>query len=165
MTIKAFKSGTLIIPEADDLPGRFVRQGEILGYIVDQLPSTVRMVVSQDHIGQLRQNIDNIRIRFASDPSQEFTARITRQAPEATNQLPSEVLSISGGGPFIPRSDSNNPLMTQQKLFLVDLSFDPQQQNIPFGTRAYVRIDHGGEPLVTQMMRRVRQVFLRQFNV
>lgn len=165
MSINAFKAGTLILPEADDLPGRFVRQGELLGYILDQAPSTIRMVVSQDHIGQLRQHVDNIKVRFASHVNREYPAEIIRQSPEAVNQLPSAALSTEGGGLFIVQPDSKNDLLVQQKIFLVDLKFDPQQHTIPLGTRAYVRIDHGGEPLATQVYRRVRQVFLRQFNV
>lgn len=165
MSINAFKAGTLILPEADDLPGRFVRQGELLGYILDQAPSTIRMVVSQDHIGQLRQHVDNIKVRFASHVNREYPAEIIRQSPEAVNQLPSAALSTEGGGLFIVQPDSKNDLLVQQKIFLVDLKFDPQQRTIPLGTRAYVRIDHGGEPLATQVYRRVRQVFLRQFNV
>ncbi len=165
MSIKADTSGTLIIPQADDLPGRFVHQGEVLGYIIDKPPNTVHMAVSQDHIGQLRQRIKDIRIRFANDSEREYSASIISQSPEATARLPHAALSTAGGGPFIVSGDSENPLLTLQKVFLVDLRFDPQQQHIPFGTRAYVRIDHGGEALATQIMRRVRQVFLRQFNV
>ncbi len=165
MSIIAFRSGTLILPQEDDLPGRFVRQGELLGYILEGQPSTLRMAVSQDHIGQLRQHIDNIKIRFATDIAREYTGKIIRQAPEATNQLPSAALSTRGGGKFMVKPDSKNDLLVQQKVFLVDLQFDSQQQHIALGTRAYVRIDHGGEPLATQLFRRVRQVFLRQFSV
>lgn len=165
MSITAFKSGTLFLPQAADLPGRFIRQGELLGYIMNQQTSIIRMAVTQDHIGQLRQNIDDIKIRFASDSGREYSARIIRQAPEGTNQLPSAALSTQGGGRFIVRPDSKNQLMIQQKVFLVDLQFDSRQQSIPLGSRAYVRIHHGGEPLARQIFRRIRQVFLRQFNV
>lgn len=165
MSITAFKGGTLILPQAEDLPGRFIKQGELLGYILAQQASTIRMAVTQEHIGQLRQNIKDIKIRFASDINREYSATIIRQAPEATNQLPSAALSTQGGGQFIVRPDSENPLLIQQKVFLVDLQFDSRQQNMPLGTRAYVRIHHGGEPLARQVFRRVRQVFLRQFNV
>ncbi|RKZ90536.1 MAG: hypothetical protein DRQ43_11185 [Gammaproteobacteria bacterium] len=165
MSITAFKSGTLYLIQADDLPDRFIRQGELLGYIMDQKLSTVRMAVTQDHIGQLRQNIEDIKIRFASDAGREYSATITRQAPEGTNQLPSAALSTRGGGQFIATPGRNNELIVQQKVFIVDLHFDNQQQNIPLGSRAYVRINHGGEPLATQIYRRVRQIFLRQFNV
>jgi putative peptide zinc metalloprotease protein len=51
-----------------------------------------------------------------------------------------------------------------QRVFLVDLNFTPND-NIPLGTRAFVRISHGGEALSKQWYRRIRQIFLRQFNV
>lgn len=165
MSITAFKSGTLHIPDADDLPGRFIHQGELLGYILDKPPTTIRMAVSQDHIGQLRQHIQEIKVRFASNIEQEYSAHIIRQAPEGINQLPSAALSTLGGGQFIITPENEQQLLTRKKIFVVDLQFDPQQQHIPLGSRAYVRINHGGEPLAQQLFRHIRQVFLRQFNV
>ncbi len=165
MTITARSAGTLIIPEADDLQGRFVLQGELLGYIRDKPLSKVRVVVSQDNISQLREHVEDIRIRFASNINQEYQAKIIRQAPEATNQLPSAVLSTSGGGKYLVMPDDENKLHVKHKVFVVDLEFDPEQQQIDLGTRAHVRIYHGGEPLATQVYRRIRQLFLRQFNV
>ncbi len=165
MSVTAFKSGEILLPEADDLPGRFIRQGELLGYILDKEPPTIRMAVSQDNIGQLRQRIEGISIKLASDPGRAYDAEIIRQAPEATNQLPSTALATIGGGKFILNPDSKDQLMSLQKVFLVDLSFNQTPQNILLGTRAYVRIDHGGEPLARQWFRRIRQTFLRQFNV
>ncbi len=165
MSVTAFKSGKILLPEAEDLPGRFVRQGELLGYILDKQPPTIRMAVSQDNIGQLRQNIEGITIRLASDPHRDYSAEIIRQAPEATNQLPSAALTTIGGGKFIINPDSKDQLSSLQKVFLVDLRFDPMQQNLLLGTRAYIRIDHGGEALASQWYRRMRQTFLRQFNV
>jgi putative peptide zinc metalloprotease protein len=165
MSVDAFKSGDLILLEADDLPGRFVRKGDLLGYIIDDEQPTIRMAVSQDHIGQLRQIVTDIKVRFASAPDQDFDARILRQAPEATNRLPSAALATTGGGPFIVTPDSTNQMETREKVFLVDLKPDFQGQQIPLGTRAYVRVNHGSEALASQWYRRLRQVFLRQFNV
>jgi len=165
MAVTTFKSGKILLPEADDLPGRFIRQGELLGYILGNEPPTIRMAVHQDNIGQLRQRIEGISIRLASDPRRAYDAEIIRQAPEGTNQLPSTALTTIGGGKFIVNPDSRDKLTALQKVFLVDLSFDPLSQNILLGTRAYVRIDHGGEPLAMQWFRRIRQTFLRQFNV
>jgi putative peptide zinc metalloprotease protein len=165
MSVAAFKSGELVLLDADDLPGRFLRKGDLLGYIIDDEQPTVRMVVSQDHIGQLRQMVTNIKIRFASEPGRDFNARILRQAPEATNHLPSAALATSGGGPFIVTPDKENKLETEEKVFLVDLETDFEGHQIPLGTRAYVRVNHGSEALASQWYRRLRQVFLRQFNV
>ena len=165
MSVTAFKSGNILLTEAGDLPGRFIRQGELLGYILDDQPPTIRMAISQDNIGQLGQSIDNITVRLASDPHRDYNAEIIRQAPEATNQLPSAALSTAGGGRFIIDPDSEGELISLQKVFVVDLGFNPVKQNIPLGIRAYVRIDHGGEALARQWFRRIRQTFLRQFNV
>ena len=165
MSVDAFKNGRLMLLEADDLPGRFLRKGDLLGYILDDEPPTVRMAVSQDHIGQLRQRIDDIRVRFASDPEREFDAKLLRQAPEATSRLPSAALATSGGGRFIVTPGSESELLATEKVFLVDLQPDFEGHEIPLGTRAWVRLDHGSEALASQWYRRLRQVFLRQFNV
>jgi len=125
----------------------------------------VRMAVSQDHIGQLRQKVVDIKIRFASKPHQDFSARILRQSPEATNQLPSAALATTGGGKFVVAPDESNQMVTREKVFLVDLQPDLNGERVPLGTRAYVRVNHGGEALASQWYRRLRQVFLRQFNV
>ena len=165
MSVEAFKNGQLVLLEADDLPGRFLRKGDLLGYIIDDELPTVRMAVSQDHIGQLRERVSDIKIRFASHPGRDFDASILRQAPEATNRLPSAALATSGGGPFIATTSGKNELETLEKVFLVDLEPDFQGQYIPLGTRAYVRVNHGSETLADQWYRRLRQVFLRQLNV
>ena len=165
MEVMAFKDGRSYIPEADDLPGSFIRKGELIGYILDSNASIVRMVVRQDHIGQLRERVENIEIRFANDIWKAVDATIIRQSPEGTNQLPSRALSTQGGGSFVLSPDGGEQLLVSEKVFLVDLEFASGAEEIPLGTRAYVRIDHGNEPIATQIIRRVRQIFLRQLNV
>ena len=66
---------------------------------------------------------------------------------------------------LIVTADSENQLETEEKVFLVDLEPDFEGSEIPLGTRAFVRINHGSEALASQWYRRLRQVFLRQFNV
>lgn len=165
MTIKACKSGQLLIPDADDLPGRYIHQGEIIGYVLDDSKPTIRMVVTQDNIGQVREGVVDIKVRLINTLNDEYDATIIRQAPEATNKLPSSALAIIGGGKIQIDPKNEKELMTLQKIFWADLSFNPKDKNIPLGTRAFVRINHGGEPLSMQWYRRIRQAFLRQFNV
>lgn len=165
MSVEAFKNGELVLLGASDLPGRFLRKGDLLGYILDHEQPTVRMAVSQNDIGRLREQVVNVKVRFASEPQREFDASILRQSPEATNQLPDAALSTLGGGPFMAGSNPNSELDSAQKVFLVDLKPDYRGFEISPGTRAYVRVDHGSETLVSQWLRSLRQVFLRQFNV
>jgi len=164
MIISAAKSGYILLPDVDDLTGSYLRQGELIGYILDEQPPTIRMVVTQDNIGLLRQGIPEINVRLVSDPYRDYPARIIRLAPEATNTLPSPALATTGGGKIRVNTENEQDMQTLQKIFLVDLDFSPPK-NLPIGMRAYVRINHGGESIMTQLYRRVRQVFLRQFNV
>ena len=158
-------SGRVLLLESDDLVGRFVRKGEPLGYILSEQPSTIRMVVTQDDIGQLRQSIVDIRVRFANDLKHERYANVIRQTPEAVNQLPSGALSTHGGGKIIVKPPLNDDFIAIEKIFLVDLIFAANGLDIPLGTRVYIRINHGSEALAKQLYRRIKQVFLRQFNV
>ncbi|MEQ1528746.1 MAG: hypothetical protein ABL925_05465, partial [Methylococcales bacterium] len=103
--------------------------------------------------------------RLANALDQEYVGTIIRQAPQATNKLPSMALGTGGGGKITMAAENAKDLLALQKFFLVDLKLEAQQLNIPIGMRAYVRINHGGEPLAKQWYRRIRQVFLRQFNV
>ncbi len=165
MSVDAFKDGRLVLLGSDDLPGKFLRKGDLLGYVLDDEQPTVRMAVSQEYIGQLRDEVVDVRVRFASNPGREFSAEIIRQAPEATNRLPSAALATSGGGKFMVKPGTPDELIAGNKVFVVDLKPDFEGEDVLLGTRAYVRVDHGSEALATQWYRRLRQVFLRQFNV
>ena len=121
MWVKAGKSGKVFLPEAD-LLGRLIRKGDLLGYVLsDDQGLTVRMAVAQNNIGQLRDHVDSVAVRFASEPDATYTAMITRQAPEATNQIPSDALSIHGGGKFIADPNAANHRTITEK-YAVDLA-------------------------------------------
>ena len=166
LVIKSAKQGYVLLPEIDDLPGRFVHHGESIGYVVNNNESpTIRMAVLQENIGQLRESIADIKVRLISAPGREYAATMIRQTPEATHKVPSATLTTLGGGKIAVDPNNKKELLALQKIFLVDLRFNPTKKDIPIGTRAFVRINHGGEPLSVQWFRRIRQAFLRHFNV
>ena len=164
MSIKSLKNGKVVLPKADDIPGRYIRQGELLGFIVSNEPPTIRLAVSQENIGQVRHSVLDINVKLANDLSKNYKASIIRQAPEASNQLPSAALTTKGGGRFINSPDQKDDRISLDKVFLMDLNFHSSPVDLPLGTRAYVRFSHASEPLAFQWYRRIRQVFLRQFN-
>jgi putative peptide zinc metalloprotease protein len=165
MLVKSKKNGTLIIPEANDVPGKYIHKGELIGYVLDDSLPTVRAVVTQDNIGQVRKHIAAVEIRLVNQLSQIIPAKITRIAPKATNYLPSAALASTGGGKIAVIANHPDEPKAREKVFHVDLEFPAQQQALPIGARVYVRFDHGSEPLATQWYRSIRQVFLRQFSV
>jgi putative peptide zinc metalloprotease protein len=165
MQVKSATQGQLLIPNADDLPGQFLKQGDLIGYVINNSLPIVRTLVKQGDMGKLRARTDRVQIRLANHMKQIISAKIIRETPEATNRLPSAALSTSAGGKMILDPEKSEELITLDKFFLVDVEFSPLDSNILIGTRAYVRFDHGGEPLAKQWYRSIRQLFLRQFNV
>ena len=165
MQIVSNKAGKLLIPEVEDLTGRFLRKGEIIGYVIDDALPTVRVVVAQSDIGQIQQQVIAVQIRLVNKPEQVIPAKIIRRAPEATNNLPSAALATINGGKIPIDPDFKDELKTQEKVFQIDLEFNPSSTIAEIGQRVYVRFDHGSESLGQQWYRSLRQVFLRQFNV
>lgn len=158
-------AGALKLARPQDLPQRFVKKGELLGYIVDGPPRLVRVVVSQDDIALVREAHDEVQVKVADRLEQTYSARLIREVPGAHEQLPSKALSLEGGGQH--GTDPRDPqgLKTLQRLFQFDLELPPEVGALHIGTRVYVRFQHRAEPLAKQWGRRLRQLFLSRFNV
>lgn len=161
----AADSGRFILPGADDLPGRFVHQGDLLGYVIDDHDPVVRVVVPQSQVDLVRQRTWRTDVRFADAIGHVFPAEIVREVPAAVTALPSLALSTQGGGEIAldpAHSDAPKALETQ---FQFDIRVAQSGSALLLGNRVHVRFDHGYEPIAWRLARSLRQLFLRQFNV
>jgi putative peptide zinc metalloprotease protein len=165
LTICSSGGGKFVVPTAQDLPGRFVRRGELLGYVVDRSAITARVVVSQSDIDLVRQRTVGVKVRLAETIAEILPAVVNRELPAATDQLPSKTLSQEGGGEIAIDPRDMQGVKAFQKIFLFDLELPAQARLYTVGGRIYVRFDHGWEPLVWRWYRSARQLFLRRFNV
>lgn len=163
LEVRAPVEGRLVLALADDLPARFVRQGQDLAYIVDGSQMTARVVVPQQDIDLVRSRTRAIEVRLTEDLGEIMQARIRREVPAATATLPNLALSLDGGGKVALDPREKNP-RALQKFFDFEISL-PARQDVHIGSRIYVRFDHGSEPLAFQWYRSLRQVFLKQLNV
>jgi putative peptide zinc metalloprotease protein len=165
LTVRSASSGTFIVPMAQDLPGRFVKRGELLGYVLDRSTITARVVVSQSDVDFVRQRTQKVQARFPEKIAEGLPALLRREVPAATDQLPGRALSQEGGGEIA--IDPRDMMGTKafQKIFLFDLELPTYEGLYNVGGRVHVRFDHGKEPLVWRLYRGVRQLFLRRFNI
>jgi putative peptide zinc metalloprotease protein len=150
---------------ARDLPGRFVRRGGLLGYVVDRSRVTARVVVSQSDVDFVRQHTLGVKIRLPEKIAETAPAVLRREVPAATDQLPGRALSQEGGGEIAIDPRDTLGVKAFQKVFLFDLELPGHAGLVHVGGRVYVRFDHGLEPLVWRWYRGARQLFLRRFNV
>ncbi|MBU0944677.1 MAG: PqqD family peptide modification chaperone [Proteobacteria bacterium] len=165
LTIHSPNQGLFILPEARNLPGRFVEQGALLGYIMGASESTVLVVVSQSDIALVRERTRHVSLRLAGRLGTPLTATINREIPAASGTLPSAVLGSTGGGNIPVNPADPHGLQTLTKTFQFEIKLPLQKEALRIGERAYVLFDHGYEPIALQWLRSLRQLFLRQFHV
>jgi putative peptide zinc metalloprotease protein len=158
-------AGTFVVPMPEDLPDRFVRKGDLIGYLLEGPEVTVRTIVSQDLIDMVRSRTERVDVRLAEALDEPVPATFLRVVPGATERLPSRVLGTVGGG-RIPTDPSDfEGLTAMEKLFQIDLGLPVSSGGAYLGGRAYVRFDHGWVPLGVQWYVQLRQLFLSRFDV
>jgi putative peptide zinc metalloprotease protein len=165
LSIKSQADGTLIVPMEEDFPGKFVRQGEMVAYVVEPSIAQVRLVIPQSDVDFVRQRTRKVQVRFADNIDTKIWAVIKREVPGATDRLPSSALGSAGGGEVAidPRDAQGKTAFQHIFEFELELSDPLQIQN--FGGRVFVRFNHGFEPLAKQIYRGLRRLFLRRLNI
>ena len=165
LTVRSLTDGIFLSPMAQDLPGRFVRRGELLGYVVDRSMISARVVVTQEDVDFVRQKNQGVQIQLPEKIGKVVPVAIKREVPAATDQLPSRTLSQQGGGEIPVNPQDTQGMKAFQTIFMFDLELPEHEKFYPVGGRVYVRFDHGWEPLLWRWYRSARQVFLKRFNV
>jgi putative peptide zinc metalloprotease protein len=167
LLVRSPADGVVLLPSiARDLPGTFVQRGAALAYVNHPSRVTVRVVVPQENVDLVRQRTTGVAVRLAESHERPVTARVVRELPAATADLPSGALSVAGGGGFATDPRAGNSQTAFQSLFQFDLELaDDAAATQRLGGRAYVRFDHGFAPLASQWYRQLRQLLLERLDV
>lgn len=166
LTLRSAIGGRIEIRDARDLEGRFVREGDVVANILPDARPVIRAVVRQADAELLRRGMRSVSVRFAHEIGTVLPARIAREVPGGDTLLPSPALTIDGGGEIaaIPRDDGE--LHAPERLFQFDLALENDAvATLPFGMRAFVRIELEPLPLAWQAGLRLRQLLLATFDV
>lgn len=165
LTIVSPVAGAFVPMQATvDLPGRFLRQGEHIGYVLPAKTASALVLVSQDDVDLVRNRVQRIEVKVASRVYESYAATLRREVPAASDRLVNLALSSAGGGraALDPRQTKEPKTLESWFAFELDL---PQTRALALGEHVYVRFEHGAEPLATRLYRSVRQLFMRQFTV
>ena len=163
LEVRAGVAGTLALPRYADLPGTFVRRGAPIGYVLQSTEMRVRAAVDQDHAHLVRHRTRAVEVRLADAMNTRVPARLGTDVPAATRQLPSPALGERGGGPYLIEPADSDGVRSTEPVLLYDV-FLSNRMLERVGGRAWVRFDHGSEPLAFQLYRRASQLFLKQFD-
>jgi len=160
------RDGTLVIPGASDLPDRFVRKGQLVGYVIDASDRlTARAIVTQDEVDLVRERTRAVQVIASEWEARSATTAVVREVPGGVKSLPSAALGALGGGRIAIDPRDGKGVTTFERVFEFEVELPESAVRAHVGQRASVRFDHGYEPAAFQLYRSIRQVFLRLFNV
>jgi putative peptide zinc metalloprotease protein len=165
LTILSPTSGRFVLSvAAQDLPERYLRKGQEIGYVVPAAAVTARVLVSQDDIDLVRTRTREVRVKLAGRMYETFSATVRRETPAASNSVGNLAMSSVGGGPApLDPQDTKNP-KTLNTWFEFELEL-PATRAFVLGEHVYARFELGPEPLAWRIYRSVRQLFLQRFTI
>lgn len=165
LVVRAGTSGRFTAQVPEDLPGRLLERGALIGYVIDSAHPVVRVLVGQDDIDLIRERRGRVQVRFAQRPAEVFEAAPLLETPAAIDRLPSAVLGREGGGPWAEAPDASGQTRLVQKAFVMDFRVAGAVPGDTVGARVHVRLDHGREAIAWRGLRGLRQLFLRRLDV
>jgi len=165
LTIRSPVSGRFVLSTAAaDMPDRYLRQGQEVGYVVPAATATARVLVSQDDIDLVKTRTRRVQVKLAGRMYDTFDAKIIREVPEASDTVTNLALSSVGGGSAPLDPQDTKKAKTLNTWFEFDLAL-PTTRAFVLGEHVYARFDLGSEPLAWRIYRSIRQLFLRRFAV
>ncbi|MGC9400944.1 site-2 protease family protein [Vibrio genomosp. F10 str. 9ZC157] len=162
LVVYAPSDGEFVMLEESLIIGSHVKKGDPIGEVQLVDYNSVKAVIPMDNIDLVRESLVNVEVRAAHAPFKVSNASIVRLDPGASQTLPSEVLTIEGGGSFAV--EDAEKLTSHQLFYLADIRLANPE---PFygGERVTVRFQHEYQPLFFQVARLVRQTLLRRLDV
>jgi putative peptide zinc metalloprotease protein len=165
LTVLSPTSGTFVLSlPPQDLPERFLRKGQEIGYVVPAETVSARVLVSQDDIDLVRTDTEAVRVKLAGRLYETFHAELRREVPAASNRLGNLAMSSAGGGSAVLDPQNAQEPKTLNTWFEFELAL-PATHAFVLGEHVYARFEHRPEPVAWRIYRSIRQLFLREFAV
>jgi putative peptide zinc metalloprotease protein len=173
LQVRAHRAGRLVLTRTEDLPGRYLRRGELLGHVLSDAPPTVRIAVQDQDVTTLRANTRAVSIAGRMLDAGSLPATLLRDSIAATHLLPNAALSTDMGGQIQTDPQDEHHTKTLRPVVLMDVQVAAQSapQNAStsinkgrLGERVWVRFDQGWSPLPSQAWRWVQRRALVDFN-
>jgi putative peptide zinc metalloprotease protein len=164
LTVRSATDGRFYPSDPHELTGKWLRQGDVIGFVIKPSRPTIRAVVAQDAIGLLRENETTAEVMLADGLGKSVSARIVREVPAGSRELPSMALGAAGGGEIAVDMNDTAGRTAAQEVFQIELVLPSNTVVAGIGERAYVRLQHGSESLWEQWSRSIRQLLLSRLQ-
>ena len=169
LQLRAQVGGRWMPSGATELAGRYVKRGDLLGFVVSGPAMLVRTAVTQEDLDLIARRGENaplgvqVRLPFG----EVMAAHLSRAISGGEQSLVSAALGTSGGGEIAVDPQDSQGTKPLHRVFDLELALDgrPRGAATAFGNRCIVRFNLGATPLAWQWLLRLRQLFLAQMSV
>lgn len=160
--LRAVQPGEFVLSRQEDLDQRQVSRGQLLAYVLSDVPTVVRVVVSQRDVDDVRAGLRRVAVMLQERPGLALRAKPLEQTPAAVERLPSAALGNKAGGPVPTDAADADGLKPAEPMFTMDVVLD---EHIPrAGGLAKVKMELVPRPLLQTWALRARQLFLKHFS-
>jgi putative peptide zinc metalloprotease protein len=173
LTAQSGLAGEPLWNQPADLAGRWVRTGDILGYVKSKdpnLPVLIQVALAQPQAARIAEKSPRIALHVVSHTGSNslIPATITGSGPAALTELPSAALSTVYGG--LIETDPTDPKAVKPlgPTYNLQLSIARgNYANLPWlhGAQTVTVIDFGYSPLAWQWLRLVQEHIRSRFAV
>lgn len=157
--------GIFVAPLGKNMIGRFVEQGSLLGYVAAFSDLTVRVAVPQQTLDRVRRHTDSVMVRLAADASRTLPARILREVPRVSDQLPSANLGSQAGGSIAVDARDETGVRAMEQVYQLDIALPNESLQGYVGGKVHVRFNHAAEPIGQRWLRSLRQLVLQRLQI
>ncbi len=164
LVIKSPTDGQFILLNSNELEGHYVKHGDPVAYVINYDEVSVRAVVPQNAIGLVRQNVEDVEIRFVDQMNTAYQTSISREIPAATYKLPSKALAQQGGGSIQTDPFDSEGIKTRDQYFQFEVTMPENMTATVAGQRVYIKIFHGYETFALQWYRSFKELFLDELG-
>src|SRR5690606_27222683 len=84
LSVRSQVSGRVALPQAQDLPGRWLPRGSLVAHVLAPQQARVRVVVRQDDVARVQREAGPIEVRLAAAPARTLAARLLAHTPAAS---------------------------------------------------------------------------------
>ncbi|MGZ0707914.1 hypothetical protein ACWPKO_06215 [Coraliomargarita sp. W4R53] len=158
--------GRAVLFNPQELDGRWLPRGTVVGEVVSGDEWEFRAVVAQKDAGKLfAEGATDFEIRFSGSAERAFEPTRVRLVPGQQDYLPSPALGWPAGGSVRLADNDQSGLRSYEPYFLVVGYLPAEAAAFWHGRTGMARFDAPAEPLLSQWMQDLRQLLQRRFKL
>jgi putative peptide zinc metalloprotease protein len=167
LAVRAINDGIWIATEAKDSLGRWMPRGSPVGLVVNPAAFEFSATVRQEDVDSLfASDLPGAKVRLLGEASQDIPTQRLRLIPASRTTLPSPALGWTGGGEMPVVMEDPEGRTTVEPFFEIraELASHPQV-TVLHGRTGKIRFDLDPQPLLSQWLRRLRQVLQKRYQL